>query len=422
MNWAEFKETNTYYWTSGTNDGFGCELTYGFCSTNTLLYQNFSNWSPNEPSHPLTERCVTIKLDVAPQNIGFNDLTCSNTQNFICKGVVPDCTPTCPSKSNCKNDTTLFNSKGEILETLNYGRYATGCGKSFMFSVNTLSWDAANTMCCRLGMQLVSIEDDAKMRCIYELNKNDTLLKYTSEFWTSGTQLDCNFRYKFCSSGASILRNDTKWLAGEPNNIDETQWCVASRFAPTATLAKDQNYLFDAACGTSYKYICEMPAKPCNAVSCYDYNNITDPAKVSQFNAMSGPDGQFRTFCGRKYFLHKDSKSYKDAYNECSKFGMELVSMETNAEAVCIKNGFLSAYWYPMNLWSSGTSNGVGCVRSYGWCPSGTLIPANAPWSTNQPDGPYVESCLEFDVDQNIFVFNDNSCWRLMRFLCEQRS
>ncbi|XP_059481673.1 uncharacterized protein LOC132200308 [Neocloeon triangulifer] len=425
MNDAEYKNNIDWYWTSGSNDGFGCDLTYGFCGINKLLYQNFSNWNPNEPSTPLSERCMEMKLDVNPQKIVFNDIVCTEGRYFICEGDVPECTPTCPDKSKCTNDSSLFNKKGGILETHTYGRWASGCGKSFLFSTNSLSWDKALEMCCKLGMELVSIEDDAKMKCIFEINNNNSLLKYTSEFWTSGTQLDCNFRYKFCSSGASILRNDTKWLAGEPNNIDESQWCVASRFAPGSTLLKDQNYLFDAGCNTGYRYICEMPAKPCTSVSCYDYNCTTEPAKVSQVTAMSGPDGQFQTFCGRKYFFHKDSKNYKDAYYECCKYGMELFSVENNTERECIQKGFLSSGWGSDTwVWTSGTSNGAGCVPSFGWCPSGTLVGPSTFWLPNEPTSPFVENCIAFinSNDLSKAGFIDLTCTDQKRFLCEEKS
>ncbi|XP_059482049.1 macrophage mannose receptor 1-like [Neocloeon triangulifer] len=425
MNKAEFGDYKNSYWTSASNDGFGCEFTYGFCGSNKLLYQNFSNFWPNEPSHPLFERCLEMKLDGNPESIRFGDLSCTEGRYFICEGDVADCTPTCPDKTNCTKDKTLFNSKGGLLDTHIYGRYGSGCGKSFLFSANKLSWSRALEMCCKLGMELVSIEDDAKMKCIYETNANDTLLKQTSEFWTSGTQQDCNYRFKFCSSGASILRNDSKWAPNDPNNYNENEWCVASRFAPTETLAKDQNNLFDQDCNVEYRYICEMPAKPCTAVSCYDYNCVPDPAKVSQFTAMSGPDGQFQTFCGRKYFLHTESKNYKEAYDECCKYGMELVSVETNFEKECIIKGFQSAGWGSVTFWTSGTSNGVGCVPGFGWCPKGTLLSADSVWFSNEPSAPYHENCIVLNFDANDLSqskFNDAACLNGARFLCEERS
>ncbi|XP_065349858.1 macrophage mannose receptor 1-like [Cloeon dipterum] len=422
MNKVQYKSTVNYYWTTGTNEGFGCEFQYGFCGTQTSFNPNFLNWKANEPSTPLGERCLEMKLDVDPKLFYFNDNSCSATQYFICEGDQADCTPTCPNHATCVKDNSLFNSKGELIRASSYGRWATGSGKTYLFATNKIPWAAAYDMCCKLGMDLLSVDSDLEMKTIFDLNNNDPLLKFNTEFWTSGTQLDCSFRFKYCSSGTTFYANDSNWNAGEPNNANEQEACVLAHFGPSASYDKSQAWMQDVVCTDSYGYICEMPAKPCISATCYDYNCTVDPVKTSQVTAMTGPDGQFQTFCGQKYFFHKDMKTYKDAYYECCKFGMKLVSIETNAERECLHDGFKFAGWGSLPLWTSGTSDGVGCVRNFGWCPSGTLVAPDLMWRPGEPNSPYVENCMNLYTSTGAVMetgLNDIGCDAMLRFLCE---
>jgi hypothetical protein len=80
---AEVKETKSY-WTSGTNMGYGCEFTYGWCASKKL----FTNvtWANGEPNGFLAERCEELYMSPDRFQLGvLNDIPCSVERNFICE-------------------------------------------------------------------------------------------------------------------------------------------------------------------------------------------------------------------------------------------------------------------------------------------------------------------------------------------------
>lgn len=116
---------NGIYWTSGTNKGYGCDMTYGWCSSSILMYAN-AKWTSREPIMHLQERCVVLDLSTNLTQLGFNDAPCDSVRPFICevsvlpqcvfkknvtkislKGTVPECTPTCPDSCN-RNVNKIF--------------------------------------------------------------------------------------------------------------------------------------------------------------------------------------------------------------------------------------------------------------------------------------------------------------------------
>jgi len=118
---AELKVANGY-WTSGSNDGFGCEFTYGWCGSKTLVFKNLP-WCANEPNALLSERGLELGLNNIQNTSCFNDLLCTEKRFYICEvrksfykkyilsrnifqGKVPDCSPTCPD--TCETDVKTF--------------------------------------------------------------------------------------------------------------------------------------------------------------------------------------------------------------------------------------------------------------------------------------------------------------------------
>jgi len=75
---------NGTYWTSGTNKGYGCDMTYGWCSSSTLMYAN-ATWTSREPIMHLQERCVVIDISTNVKQLGFNDASCDSARPFICE-------------------------------------------------------------------------------------------------------------------------------------------------------------------------------------------------------------------------------------------------------------------------------------------------------------------------------------------------
>lgn len=71
------------FWTSGTNEGYGCDLKHGWCGSNTLLTKD-SPWRSGEPNNLLGERCIQMYF-VNISQLVLVDLPCSTANNFICE-------------------------------------------------------------------------------------------------------------------------------------------------------------------------------------------------------------------------------------------------------------------------------------------------------------------------------------------------
>jgi hypothetical protein len=73
------------YWTSGTNNGVGCDETWGWCSNKTLFQNPFKMWKSGAPFAQITKRCAQIHMNADPTKVVFEDYPCGSTRNFICE-------------------------------------------------------------------------------------------------------------------------------------------------------------------------------------------------------------------------------------------------------------------------------------------------------------------------------------------------
>jgi hypothetical protein len=109
------------YWTSGTNNGVGCDETWGWCSTKTLFQNPFKMWMSGAPFAQITKRCAQMTMNADPTKVVFEDYPCGSVRYFICEVIVvakkidfyqnictqgdmPACTtPDCPTYA-CETD------------------------------------------------------------------------------------------------------------------------------------------------------------------------------------------------------------------------------------------------------------------------------------------------------------------------------
>ncbi|XP_059482230.1 uncharacterized protein LOC132200629 [Neocloeon triangulifer] len=404
---AEIRQHN-FYWSSGTNLGYGCELTYGWCGSKTLA-PNITWGVPIEPNVPLYERCLLLHTAN-----NFSDQVCSQQRFFICEGNVPDCTATCPSY--CVKDSSLFNSKDQLVNVASYGTWKTVGGKTYLYGSNLLDFYEAYDLCCRIGMSLVSVETNEEMQILLQM-KNEISPDSTDEAWTSGSHIDCDYRFKWCGSGEKLLRNDSRWHAGQPNNAYGNQSCVRVMMTPT------QISFNDLACEDKRTFFCEAPAVPvCTQVACSDMTCELDPMKYVQSLAWRDSTvGEFRSICGRQYILNKFELTYAQARVECCKMGMELLSLETLDEYNCFLNDPFNFGPTAYQLWTSAVSDGIGCENATrGWCPSLTPVPSGIPWAPGQPNNTLTEKCTYLELGRNIPVtLYGYNCESLRWFACE---
>jgi hypothetical protein len=75
--------------------------------------------------------------------------------------------------------------------------------------------------------------------------------------------------------------------------------------------------------------------------------------------------------------------------------------------------------------WTSGTSEGHGCLKNYGWCSTAKMfsgIAANfSQWDGGKPSNVYDERCvqLKLDSDPKKMLFEDLACTENRFVLCE---
>lgn len=59
--------------------------------------------------------------------------------------------------------------------------------------------------------------------------------------------------------------------------------------------------------------------------------------------------GQFRIACNQQYFFSNVSKNFSEAYTECCKYGMRLISFETMQEIQCLIEMNIGTLFYVRN-------------------------------------------------------------------------
>jgi hypothetical protein len=131
-------------------------------------------------------------------------------------------------------DPTGYGTRRKIGEELYI--YASGTVKTILHYAYSvfhtqlivqLSGDDAHKMCCSIGMKLVSFEAKADTQNLRMFLKQIGLVKNISRscyclllgisgsagIWINAVHTDCHYRFKWCGSGGTLLRNDSRWQA-----------------------------------------------------------------------------------------------------------------------------------------------------------------------------------------------------------------
>jgi len=71
-------------------------------------------------------------------------------------------------------------------------------------------------------------------------------------------------------------------------------------------------------------------------------------------------------------------------------------------------------------LWTSGTADGIGCERKWGWCPSGQPFYDNFTWGQSLNSNPGVENCAAIIwATGKPVTLVDQVCSAKRAFICE---
>ncbi|XP_065346726.1 uncharacterized protein LOC135943983 [Cloeon dipterum] len=222
---------------NGDNNDLNCIIMTAGAGISTTLTNVFCNITQTKDSEPLNLACESIDKTT-------NDLVIAN----------PKCTARCNNNRQCKRNETLFKfkSSGELVleKRYTYGRWVSKCGRYFLFSNGTATFDEARQKCCALGMELLSIKTAAKRKCLAKLTRDYNDI--SGEFWTSGTDMDCEGNYRWCSVDRAFLKHEINWAAGEPNS--NRGHCVTTKTTGQATSTTLQT----SECTAKKRYICEV--------------------------------------------------------------------------------------------------------------------------------------------------------------------
>ncbi|CAG9859690.1 unnamed protein product [Phyllotreta striolata] len=215
----------TSFWSGGSRliDGMNW---YWLPSGRKVTY---TKWLPNEPGSK-TEHCIQLQFQ-RDQGLFWNDLPCTNAQNFICEA------PT--SKiAQCPVQDHQCNGQNEH------------CGKptkqtKYHLVKEQVSYNSAVKQCQDIGMELLSIQNKAKQIAV---DKFITESSYTSWIWTSGNRIADQKTWRWLS-GEPI--SEFFWYEGEPNNQKGNEECIS---IGKKTGGSAWN---DAPCDAKNYYICE---------------------------------------------------------------------------------------------------------------------------------------------------------------------
>lgn len=156
------------------------------------------------------------------------------------------------------------------------------------------------------------------------------------------------------------------------------------------------------------------------------------------FSCIAHSAGQFRFACGRQYFISNASVPLLTAYEECCKYGLKLLSVESAEEVNCIAEmnagsraqnpskfllhvrlNFTAEVKVTNKYWTSGTNVGYGCDFKHGWCTSRKFFASNnLTWT---PSNHLTERCMELNLNGVLtrYNFNDLPCTFQRHFICE---
>ncbi|XP_059490127.1 uncharacterized protein LOC132205206 [Neocloeon triangulifer] len=249
------------YWTSARHNL--PIATYEFCSPQPISIATKSAkgqpsmWATGEPNNPnQTQDCVHMVID---QTLNLMQLTAKNCKNsfvFACQGTpttAPPCfAPKCPSY-NCKKDLTLFTQLADgktsyLTKPADHGIWFTVNERSYVFSTASKNWSDANSECCRIGMKLLSIDND------YEYNNLQAALRSSNaipagNYWTSASDEGCEKAFGWCAVN-KLVRNAI-WASGQPENAGGKENCLVVGVDTNKAELQDED------CLKTFKYICE---------------------------------------------------------------------------------------------------------------------------------------------------------------------
>ncbi|XP_059483401.1 uncharacterized protein LOC132201331 isoform X2 [Neocloeon triangulifer] len=270
---------NFNYWTAGTSAG--CKGQWAWCSS-TISVPMMGNmtWASNQPDNADgNEKCMHMKLLQNNTGIVVSDRNCSKLFVIACEQMHPILCgiASCPNQT-CALNNSLLDANNTLKDYFSYGSWINHCGRTFLFSANKVNfidlrpkmsiqyiliiipqatWKEADRICCSIGMTLLSVEYLAKHTCLVTKSQNyQNIFSTGGVYWTSGTDSECDGKYRWCRAGRNFIPSEVNWAPGEPNLVNGD--CVVVKFLNgTSNLTMYST----APCTEMKNFVCEVRNK-----------------------------------------------------------------------------------------------------------------------------------------------------------------
>ncbi|XP_059469524.1 uncharacterized protein LOC132193130 [Neocloeon triangulifer] len=472
LNNADMRYSNRIFWTSGSDQA--CPFNFKWCTSTSFFSNNSINWQLGQPNNGRgLQDCVQVTLNTGSSALtNYNDEYCSFVSYFMCEGdrlllqsnapsttpqptttttTVPTtiCTPKCPAYT-CERDPSLFSADGKSLVIpSSYGFLKETCGRLYFIGITQEIYADALSYCCDYGMTLLSVESSAEHQCLSDLNNGDASMKYSNRiFWTSGSDQNCAFNFRWCSTGGFFGNSSLNWASGQPNNGRGIQDCV--QLTLNTGVATNSVYNDESCSFVSY-YICEGDrALLTNANSVTSITSTTtttstttrpctSPVCASNFVCDKDPtlftsDGRYlnvpisvgylKEICGKLYMFSTTQATFLNALSLCCDVSMELLSVESTIEHTCITDINNNELRFNNRAhWTSGTD--AGCPMRFQWCTGArqTFTNTSITWGFGQPDNQFgIEECVQWNLNTGAWTtstFSDVPCNNFYYYICE---
>ncbi|CAB3388909.1 Hypothetical predicted protein [Cloeon dipterum] len=168
--------------------------------------------------------------------------------------------------------------------------------------------------------------------------------------------------------------------------------------------------------GEQQKQICEHRIKEANQ-QISNALKTTQPRTYGRNVPEPVASNLMPLFPGSKYYISKEKMSWHLASTFCKSNGMELASIETEAENNAIL-GVIGNENPKESYWLSGSD--YGSEGTFYWTGTGLKISGFTYFERRQPDN-YGgnEHCLQFWSASSTLAWNDHHCHLKFRFICE---
>ncbi|XP_059470910.1 uncharacterized protein LOC132193945 [Neocloeon triangulifer] len=276
------------YWTSGRrlwpNDIFQ------FCLPKPLSTVS-SSWASGQPDNVnKSEDCVHLYVNKTSSSMQLSDKNCNNSYIFACQGAptpAPPCSAPKRAAFDCLKDTSRFSLLADyqtqyLTNPAAYGLWFTVNERTYLFSTSAESWLVASKECCKLGMTLLSIENDfenANLQAAVNSNKSIP----GGAYWTSASDEGCERSFGWCSVNQLLFK--AVWAQNKPDDRAAKKNCAI------VLVDTERAELHDQDCSTSFKYICEArdtskSTTSGNAIKneCAAVYNVSDVEMAGIFN------------------------------------------------------------------------------------------------------------------------------------------